>query len=208
VVDKDPLVITVRRSTYVRVGIAALVLLALGIGIAVGFVVGSNSSPTTKSTDGGTSTTTAHGGTSSTPPSATTTTTTVAPVPAVLSCGPASTPHVRPAKLTVGCATGAVTVTAINWTLWRAATGGQGKGTLNVNNCQPNCATGTSTSTPAIVVVFNVVNGVFQDVSITPSKDVPKTPETTSTTIATSTSTTSGPAPVAASQPGSGWGGE
>jgi hypothetical protein len=99
-------------------------------------------------------------------------------------------------------------VTAIRWTLWGAATGGQGRGTLNVNNCQPNCATGTSRSAPAIVVVFNAVNGIFQDVSITPSQDVLNTPKTTSTTGLQTTSTTSGPAPVAASQPGSGWGGE
>jgi hypothetical protein len=101
-------------------------------------------------------------------------------------------------------------VTAISWTLWGAATGGQGRGTLNVNNCQPDCATGTSRSAPAIVVVFNAVNGVFQDVSITPSQDVLNPSRTTSTTgrptVPTTTSTTTGPAPVAASQPGSGWG--
>ena len=69
-------------------------------------------------------------------------------------------------------------MTAINWTLWGAATGGQGRGTLNVNNCQPNCATGTTRSTPAVVVVFNALNGIFQDVSITPAQDVLNTPNT------------------------------
>ena len=103
-------------------------------------------------------------------------------------------------------------MTAINWTLWGAATGGQGKGTLNVNNCQPNCATGTSRSAPAIVVVFNALNGIFQDVSITPSQNLLNPTKNTSTTglanVPTTTSTTGGLASIASSQPGSGWGGE
>jgi hypothetical protein len=58
------------------------------------------------------------------------------------------------------------------------------------------------------VVVFNVVDGIFQDISVTPSKDVSSTGGTTaSTLLPTTTTTTSGIAPVAASQPGSGWGG-
>ena len=212
VARKDSPVISVRRSTVVRVGIAALVVLALGAGIAVGLTVGSKSSPpATKSTEGSVSTTRGPTSKSTTSTSASTATT-VAPLPAVLSCGPGSTPHVRPAKLTIGCAFGLVTVTAISWTLWAAATGGQGTGTLNVNNCQPDCATGKSRSTPAIVVVFGAENGIFQDVSITPTRGV-STPSTTSSTagtapLPTTTTTTGGPAPVAASQPGSGWGGE
>ena len=114
-------------------------------------------------------------------------------MPGVLSCGPGSTTSVRPTKLTVGCATGAITVTDITWSAWGAATGGQGTGTLNANLL----------SAPAIVVVFHVVKGVFQDVSITPSADVstnptaPTTPTTgptaTPTTIPTTTTTTGWP---------------
>jgi hypothetical protein len=220
VVDERSRVITVRPSTVLRVGIVALILAALGVGIAVGFAVGSRSSaPTAKSTLVGRSTTTAHGSTT-TATSAPSATTTVAPVPVVLSCGPGSTQTVRPSGLTVGCATGAITVTAITWQMWNARTGGQGRGTLSVNSCQPNCASGTSRTVSAIVVVFDAVKGVFQDVSITPSQDastttttivtIPTTtvPTITPTTIPTITPTTSALTPVAASQPGSGWGGD
>ena len=82
--------------------------------------------------------------------------------------------------------------------------GGQGTGTLNVGMM----------NVPAIVVVFNDVNGVFQDVSITPSKDVSTTPtvpkkktsRTAPTTGLATTTTTGGPSPVVATKPGSDWG--
>lgn len=205
-VNKDPRLVTVRRSTVVRVSIVVLVLAALGVGIAIGAAVGSKSSPPTKSTATGTSTTSAHHSTSTLIPTTTTTTT---PLPAVLSCGPGSAPHVRPTRLVVGCAKATSTVTGITWNEWAGTGGGQGTGTLNVD----------LTSVPAIVVVFNDVGGIFQDVSITPSKNlsttptsglttVPATGQQTSTTVPATTPTTGGPAPVVASQPGSGWGGD
>jgi hypothetical protein len=200
VVDKDLRHVTVRRSTVVRIGIVLLVLAALGVGVVIGLRVGSKSSPpTTQSTAVGTSATTADVPTTTSPLA---TTTTAGPVPAVLSCGPGSTPHVRPTSLTIGCAGGDITVTSINWKEWRPATGGQGTGIMNVG----------LVSAPAIVVVFDDVNGVFQYVSVTPSKSVSTTSTTarttTSSTLLTTTSTTGGLAPIAASQPGSGWGGD
>ena len=66
----------------------------------------------------------------STTTSSITTSTTVASVPAVLSCGPGPTPHVRPTTLTVGCATKVTTVTGITWSAWDASAGGQGTGTV------------------------------------------------------------------------------
>ena len=200
VVGKDP-VITVQRSTVVRVGIVALVLAALGVGTAIGLSIGSKSSPqSNKSAAIGGSTSTANVSTTTAP----LTTTSVTSLPVVLSCGPGSTPRTRPTKITVGCATGAITVTGITWSAWGAPAGGQGTGTLNVDMM----------SVPAIVVVFHAVNGVFQDVSITPSKAVPTTPtipttrasKTAPTTGLATTTTTGGPSPVAATQPGSGWG--
>ena len=199
---KDSRLITVRRRTVVRAGIVLLVLSALGVGITIGLVASSQSSPpTTKSTNTGISTTPAH-------PLTTTTTsppTTVTPLPGVLSCGPGSTAHIRPTKLTIGCGSGLVTVTDISWSQWGSVGGGQGRGTLNVGLM----------SAAAIVVVFHDVNGIYQDVSITPSKNVPTTPSTartrattTTSTIPLTTSTAGGLSPIAASQPGSGWGGD
>ena len=193
--------ITVRRSTLVRAGVVVLVLVALGVGTAIGLTVGSKSSPPSKSTAFSTSTTADHVSTTSLPRTSTTTSSAPA-VPAVLSCGPGSTPHVRPATLTVGCASGTVKVTHITWNAWEAAAGGQGTGTVNVG----------FQSAPAVVVVFHVIKGIFQDVSVTPTNDVSSTPPTTggtttSTILPTTTTTAGGITPVAASQPGSGWGG-
>ena len=176
------------------VGIAILVLAALGIGFATGLTVAKSSPSTTTSTTTGASTTTVHGSTTT----SSHTTSTLAPLVAVLSCGPGSTAHVRPTRLIVGCASGKTTVTNINWKSWDAATGGQGTGTLNVD----------SASAPAIVVVFHDVAGIFQDVSITPSQSVSTTSTTAVATGPTTTPTTGGISPVAATEPGSGWGGD
>jgi hypothetical protein len=116
----------------------------------------------------------------------------------VLSCGPGSTRHVRPTRITVGCANGMTTVTGISWDSWDSATGGQGRGTLHVG----------SASAPAIVVVFRDDAGIFQDVSVTPSQSVSTTSTTSVAGGSTTTPTTGGISPVAATQPGSGWGGD
>ena len=218
---RDTRVVTIRRTTLVRLGVVALVLVALGIGTAIGLTVSSTSSPPATHTDSGGSKTRGGSTTTVTRPLTSTTTTNAASLPVVLSCGPTPTKTIRPTTLTIGCALGATTVTSITWKAWDSGAGGQGSGLLNLNNCQPDCAHGTVNSVPAIVVVFHIVSGVFQDVSITPSQNVPSTPKppaTTSTTLqganpgtfpntTTTSTTTSGPAPVFASQPGSGWGG-
>jgi len=48
VTDEDPPLITVRRSTVIRVGIVAAVLAALGVGFAIGLGASSHSSPPPK----------------------------------------------------------------------------------------------------------------------------------------------------------------
>ena len=176
--------ISVRRSTVMWIALAAVVLAAFGIGTAIGLTVGSSSPPATKA-DRAVTTTTARASSS--------TTTTTPLVPVVLSCGPKSTPHVRPAKLTVDCAKGDVTVTDITWNDWDTSSGGQGTGTLN----EPLA------STPAVVVVFDEVHGIFQYLSITPTADVSTAAPTTGTAT---TTTTGGPSPIVAQNPGSGWG--
>ena len=195
VVNKDPRVITVRRSTVLRVGIAVLVLAALGLAFVAGLSVASNSStPTTTSTTRGSSTTAASVSTTTSPR----TTSTLSPLVAVLSCGPGSTRHVRPTRLVVGCSNGMTTVTDIVWDSWDSATGGQGRGTLHVG----------SASAQAIVVVFRDVAGIFQDVSVTPSQSVSTTSTSSVPAGPTTTPTTGGISPVAATQPGTGWGGD
>jgi hypothetical protein len=200
VANKDPKLITVRRSTVVRAGIIVLVLAALGAGTAVGLTVGSRNSPSATSSAKGASTTTLPGSKTN---SSTTTTTTASSLPTVLSCAPGSTPHVRPKTITVGCGTNGITMTGISWSAWEVTTGGQGTGTVHEG----------LQSAAAIVVVFHDVAGVFQVVSITPSQSAsPVAPTATSTplvTVPTTTSTTAddGIKAVVAVQPGSGWGG-
>lgn len=218
VARRNARVFTIRWTTVVRIGVVALVLAALGTGIAIGLTVGSRSSQDSTEPNGHGSNTTSDRSTTSESSTTTSTTVAAAAVPVVLSCGPATTKTVRPKTLTLGCALGAVTVTDISWSSWGTSAGGQGSGILNQDNCQPDCLHGTVTTLPAIVVVFQVVNGVFQDVSITPSQNVssgPKVPTTTSTApgIVPSTTTTSSPPasglkPLFAAQPGSGWGGQ
>ncbi len=200
--QRRPPMIHLRRTTIVRVAIVAAVLAALAVGVAVGITLGRKSSPSaTKSIDVRSSTTTSYGSTTDTTVAPTTTTT----LPVVLSCGPGSTPHRYPTRLTVGCATGRITVTGVTWHLWDAATGGQGTGTLNVMN-----ADGTVGSAQAIVVVFGAKSGIFQNVSIVPMTSLTTTttttPTATPTASPTTTPTTGGPSPVLASQPGTGWG--
>ncbi len=94
--DNDPRVITLRRSTVVRIGIAVAILAALGIGLAIGLSVRSPSSSPSKSAATTTTTKTGHASTTTTtvPPTTTTgappaTTTTVNPARQILS--PATT---------------------------------------------------------------------------------------------------------------------
>lgn len=112
----------------------------------------------------------------------------------------------RPTTVTVGCGADVTAVTGITWNVWEASAGGQGTGTVKAG----------SQSGPAIVVVFHEVGGIFQDVTVTPLSDALSAPPTTTSSTApttpsfflpTTTTTSAGIAPVAASQPGSEWGG-
>jgi hypothetical protein len=172
-------VITIRRTAVVRMGVAAAVLAALGIGFSLGLAISSHLSPTS----GGKVVTDA----SVASPSATTAgsqpAASAAEVPAVLSCTPGSKPQVRPETLDIGC-TGDISMSTVTWSSWGSR--GYGSGVLTVNSCRPSCATGALSSSPAFVVVSDPVGGVFQDVLITPPTGVL--------------------APQSSSQPGSGWG--
>ena len=183
VANRKAAVITVRRSTLVRMGVGAVVLAALVVGFAVGWVI--SSSPYSPST----SKVVTEAGTTPTPsPPATTraasTATPASQAPSVASCIPGSEPQVRPTKIDIGCG-GHISISTVTWSSWGPSTG-SGSGILKVNNCQPSCAAGSVRSSPAFVVVSNPVSGVFKDVLITP-------PSGQST-------------PQSSSQPGSGWG--
>ena len=180
---RDVHVITMRRSTVVRVGVAAVVLAALGIGFGVGLAI-SSKGPSTSAvkvvTDASLAPVPSHSTTrTASPPTAP-----AATLPTVASCRPGQKPQVRPASIDIGCA-GDVSISDVTWSTWERSTG-DGSGTLTVRSCRPSCAAGSVSSSPAFVVVSDPRGGVFQDVLITPP--------------------TGALTPQAGSHPGWGWG--
>ena len=157
-------VFTIHRSIVVRLGVAAAVLAALGVGFFAGLAI---SSPPSR-TSGGKVVTDASVAsvkspsltTKASPPAASS-----AKLPTVLSCTPGSKPQVRPETLDIGCA-GDISMSGVTWSTWGST--GYGSGMLTANNCQPSCAAGTLSSSPAFVVLSKPLGGVFQDVLITP----------------------------------------
>lgn len=172
-------VITLRRSSVVRVGIGFAVLAALGAGFAIGLAASSPSPATARvvvdaaTTSGSLSATAAPKGTAATSE------------PTVVSCRPGSKSRVRPTTIDIDCTGGATSISSVTWSFW-GSDHGSGSGMLTVKDCHPNCATGSARSSPAFVVVSRPQGGVFQDVQITPPGGALT--------------------PLASSDPGSGWG--
>jgi hypothetical protein len=181
--QRDVQVITMRRSTVARIGVAAVVLAALGTGFAVGLAISSPgpSTPAVKVvTDASVASVPSHSTNwTVSPPMAP-----PAKLPTVASCRPGQKSQARPKSIDIGCA-GDVSMSAVTWSNWGRSTG-DGSGTLTFNSCRPSCATGSVSSSPAFVVVSDPVGGVFQMVLITPP--------------------TGALTPQASSHPGLGWG--
>jgi hypothetical protein len=55
-------------------------------------------------------------------------------------------------------------VTAISWSSW-TATKATGTGTMDIQGCVPDCATGSETPTPAYLVLSDPVNGKFTTIA-------------------------------------------
>jgi hypothetical protein len=157
--DDDPRVITLRRSTVVRAGVAVLVLAALGGGIVIGLVV-AGSSPATHATSASTNkhktgaTTTSI----SSPPTTTAVpaTTTTAALP-IITLGGFSGRY--PTEIAFS-ADGGNVVTGITWSSW-TANGAVGNGTWTYENCVPDCVHGSQTPYPATITLSNPVGGQF-----------------------------------------------
>lgn len=103
-------------------------------------------------------------------PLATASTTTVPVMPAAPPCGDTG-PVIQPTSIYFGCATGADELFPISWTVWTSTSAG-GVATASINNCTPDCASGTSTSFPVNVQLSDpgYVNGayVFQTITTIP----------------------------------------
>jgi hypothetical protein len=82
-----------------------------------------------------------------------------------------SPPISQPTEFLLACADANASVTDITWTSSTGATVVTGTGTFNLNQCQPNCALGSFTHTPATITLSNpTVSGiVFQSVTVVPT---------------------------------------
>lgn len=91
---------------------------------------------------------------------------------------------VRPSGIFFGCATSADALTNITWTTW-TSTAANGTATHAVNNCKPDCATGTYTRFPVTVQLSEpgYLDGilVFQHIVATPTTSVGQTETATAT---------------------------
>lgn len=59
-------------------------------------------------------------------------------------------PEQKPSEIVLTCADAGMYVDQITWSSW-AVDGALGKGTYNVNECDPNCAEGTMVAVPVYV---------------------------------------------------------
>ncbi|HLX88095.1 MAG TPA: hypothetical protein VKR22_06525 [Acidimicrobiales bacterium] len=99
-------------------------------------------------------------------------TNTAPPVPVVNACaGSRSQPAIRPRSVLVVCENAAVGVTGITWSSW-GTVNALGNGTANVDDCRPDCASGTMRHYPASIYLYGPSSAsepVFQDITVTPS---------------------------------------
>jgi hypothetical protein len=130
------------RSHWV-VAIVVAVVIAGGV---IGGLLGtrSTSSPTTNTATSGTPAT-------------------AASLPRVYSKGcPAEYPAtIKATEIPIACADYGIYISGILWSSW-TSTSAQGSGTLHVNNCTPNCASGTFSTYPTPVSLSDPVQTVTQ----------------------------------------------
>lgn len=162
--DREAAIVTIRRSTVVRAGLGAVVLVALGVGFGLGLAL--SSSPRAMHNRGVVTDAASTPGPSESAATTDSAATAAALLPAAESCTPGVAPQERPTSIDIGCG-GRIAVSGVTWSSWGPSTG-SGSGTLTVNDCQPTCATGNTRSLPAFVVVSRPSDGIFQDVVITP----------------------------------------
>ena len=146
-------------------GVLALVLAGCGSGTPASSSTSTTRSHATTSRPGTTTTvkpstttsTTSRSSTTTSPPATTSTTTTVPPSTTTTAAVPAlvplagSTPLYRPSQFNY-TQDGTGSVSNITWSTWSSA-GATGTGTINLNDCVPNCASGTFTGYPATVTL-------------------------------------------------------
>jgi hypothetical protein len=120
--------------------LVAAAIVAIGVGAGASVAACTSASGSSASTTVASTSTTPPDPTSSTATTPRATTTTSPPLPKVVDCLGES-PQFKPATLLVTCADGSVNVSAITWLSWTTS-GATGHGNLNVNGCDPDCASG------------------------------------------------------------------
>jgi serine/threonine protein kinase len=79
-----------------------------------------------------------------------------AALPVVYDCQ--GNPQIKPTSYILGCGDGNGSLSSLTWSSW-TANSAQATGVLAANNCQPNCAQGTFSYTPATVTLTNPALG-------------------------------------------------
>ncbi len=59
-------------------------------------------------------------------------------------------------------------ITGITWSSWTASNA-EGSGSIDLNNCAPNCAQGTRINVPVAIGLTNPINGSFTAMAVTDS---------------------------------------
>jgi hypothetical protein len=139
-----------RRAVRRIVVVTAVVLIGVGVGVSIA-ARSTSASGRSSATSVASSTTTSALATSTTTTVPPTTTTTVPPLPKVVDCLGES-PQFKPATLLVTCADGSVNLSAITWLSWTSSVA-TGDGNLNINGCNPDCASGGWTTVRTEVVL-------------------------------------------------------
>jgi hypothetical protein len=73
-------------------------------------------------------------------------------LPKVIACAGLGGPNVRPATFILACADVNSYIGHISWKSWGARSA-HGYGTLETNNCQPNCASGSFAASPTTITL-------------------------------------------------------
>jgi serine/threonine protein kinase len=160
-----------RRPVLLPVS-ASLALLAAGAGAAITFLAAGRPAPTqTASPPAAAAARTSAAGHAASPPASATGTS-----PPASATGPSTTPTagttaqlpvvaigtytgIEPSEIAFSGDGGNV-VTAIDWVSWTSA-GATGNGTSGIDNCIPDCASGTVTQVSAVITLSSPANGRF-----------------------------------------------
>jgi hypothetical protein len=113
-----------------------------------------------------------------------------------------ATPVVKPDTIYTA-ADGSGILSGITWSSWTAVNA-EGSGSINLNNCDPNCAQGTVVDVPVSIGLIDPVNGSFNAMTVTDHAGNTNTYSLSDNSTDTDGLNVDDPAPAAAAAPSPG----